>query len=224
MPATQKINPEMTSPVSHEPRWRRRKDDRPREIMDAALELFLENGFAATRLEDIAAKANVTKGTLFIYFTNKEDLFKSLIREGMNQMDAFKAASELNIRVSAAETIRFMTNNWWKFLAHSDFGKLPKLIVSEAANFPDITQMYMDEVVIPGRALVTEVFRQGVDSGEFRQVDPAIAARTFLAPLFMLLVWRYSGARFEKTPIDEIEYVNTHIQITLQGLLASPRN
>lgn len=223
MSTTPKTNPETTPATSHEPRWRRRKDDRPREIMDAALELFLENGFAATRLEDIATKANVTKGTLFIYFTNKEDLFKSLIREGMNQMDSFKAASELNIRVSAAETVRFMTNNWWKFLAHSDFGKLPKLIVSEAANFPDITQMYMDEVVIPGRALVTEVFRQGIESGEFRQVDPAIAARTFLGPLFMLLVWRYSGARFEKSPIDELEYVNTHIQITLQGLLANPK-
>ncbi|OIQ78707.1 fatty acid metabolism regulator protein [mine drainage metagenome] len=190
--------------------------------MDAALTIFLENGFSATRLEDIATKANVTKGTLFIYFTNKEDLFKSLIRDGMSQMTSFKEASQLNIHVSAQETLLFMTNNWWKFLANSDFGKLPKLIVSEAANFPDITKMYLEEVVEPGRALVTEVIRQGIASGEFRKVDPEQAARAFLAPLFMLLVWRYSVEPFEKHPMDELEYVNTCIKILIQGLLAHP--
>lgn len=190
--------------------------------MDAALELFLENGFSATRLEDIAAKANVTKGTLFIYFENKEDLFKSLIREGMGQMETFKEASQLNIRVSAQGTLLFMINNWWKFLANTDFGKLPKLIVAEAANFPDVTRLYMDEVVIPGRAMITQVIQQGIDAGEFRKVDAEQAARVFLAPLYMLLVWRYSAARFEKTPINELEYINTHISIGIQGLLAKP--
>jgi AcrR family transcriptional regulator len=209
---------ERTEPA-HEPRWRRRKDDRPKEIMDAALELFLEKGFAATRLEDIAAKANVTKGTLFIYFTNKEDLFKSLIREGMNQMSGFMQASQLEIRVSAQETILFMTNNWWKFLANSDFGKLPKLIVSEAANFPDITEQYLEEVVIPGRTMLTEVIRQGITDGEFKQIDPEQAARAFLAPLFMLLIWRYSVAPFEKTPFNDLEYIQTHLKIALQGLV-----
>lgn len=213
--------PEKTTPA-HEPRWRRRKDDRPREIMDAALELFLENGFAATRLEDIAAKANVTKGTLFIYFENKEDLFKSLIREGMRQMETFKEASQLNIRVSAQETLLFMINNWWKFLANTDFGKLPKLIVSEAANFPDVTRLYMDEVIIPGRGLITDVIRQGIEAGEFRKIDPEHAARVFLAPLYMMLVWRYSAGKFETTPMDELEYINTHIKIGIQGLLAKP--
>lgn len=211
-----------TLPASHEPRWRRRKDDRPGEIMDAALTMFLEKGFSATRLEDIAAMANVTKGTLFIYFTNKEDLFKSLIRESMNQMSAFKEASQLNIHVSAQETLLFMANNWWKFLANSDFGKLPKLIVSEAANFPDITLMYLEEVVEPGRALVAEVIRQGIADGEFRKIDPEQAARAFLAPLFMLLVWRHSVAPFEKYPMDELEYVNTNVKILIHGLLAHP--
>lgn len=215
-------NPAEVPAESHEPRWRRRKDDRPREIMDAALAVFLENGFSATRLEDIAAKANVTKGTLFIYFTNKEDLFKSLIVDGMSQMAAFKEASQLNIRVSAQETLLFIANNWWKFLANSDFGKLPKLIIADAANFPDITAMYLEQVVMPGRAMMADVIRQGIASGEFRQVDPEQAARVLLAPLFMLLVWRYSVAPFEKHPIDELEYINTHIKITMQGLLERP--
>ena len=205
---------------SREPRWRRRKDDRPKEIMDAALALFLENGFSATRLEAIAARANVTKGTLFIYFTNKDDLFQSLIREGMSQMDSFREASRLNVRVSAQETLLFITNNWWKFLTDSDFGKLPKLIISEAANFPDITTLYLEQVVIPTRAMIAEVISQGIASGEFIQVDPKLAARVFLAPLFMLLTWRYSVAPFEKEAIDDLEYINTHLKITIQGLLA----
>jgi len=206
----------------HEPRWRRRKDDRPREIMDAALEMFLERGFAATRLEDIATKASVTKGTLFIYFENKEDLYKSLVRENMKELKAFQEENKFDIHISSQETLLFLTNNWWKSVANSDYGKLPKLIVSEAANFPDITKEYLEEVSRPGRAGIAEIVRRGVESGEFRKVDPALAARVIMAPLFMLLIWRYSVAPFDEDALNEIEYVNTHIKMAIQGLLARP--
>lgn len=192
--------------------------------MDAALALFLEKGYSATRLEDIAAKANVTKGTLFIYFENKEDLFKSIIRESLAQLDSFKQASQPSIRVSAQDTLLFLTNNWCKFLANSDFGKLPKLILTEAANFPEITTLYMEKVIFPGRAMIADVIRQGIESGEFKPIDPEMAARVFLGPLFLLLVWRYSMAPFEQTPQDELEYINTHVSIAMRGLLAHPSN
>ena len=218
----EKRNIEAATTEPHEPRWRRRKDDRPREIMDAALEMFLEKGYSATRLEDIAQKANVTKGTLFIYFENKEDLFKSLVREGISQLAAYSEQSRMDIEVSAQETILFMVNNWWKFLANTIFGKLPKLIVSDAANFPDITQVYVDEVILPGRRMIAEVIQRGIDAGEFQPIDPENAARVITAPLFMMMIWRYSVTKFDKTPLDDIDYINTHINMVLNGLITRP--
>ncbi len=211
-----------TETASHEPRWRRRKDDRPGEIMDAALDVFLEKGYAATRLEDIAQKAKVTKGTLFIYFTNKEDLFRSLVREGIGQLAAFKDQSHTDLRASAHEIILLMVHNWWKFLANSNFGKLPKIIISEATNFPDITKMYMDDVILPGRKMMADVVQKGIDAGEFQSVDAEIAARIILAPLFMLLIWRYSASAFEKKPIHELDYINTHVNLSINGLQVRP--
>jgi AcrR family transcriptional regulator len=218
----EKQSSETATTEPHEPRWRRRKDDRPREIMEAALEMFLEKGYSATRLEDIAQKANVTKGTLFIYFENKEDLFKSLVREGIAQLKEFDEQNRMDIRVSAQESILFMVNNWWKSLANTIFGKLPKLIVSDASNFPDITQLYIDEVMVPGRRMIAEVIQRGIDAGEFQPVNPEYAARLITAPLIMMSIWRHSGAKFESAPLNDVDYLNTHINVTLNGLVTRP--
>ena len=208
--------------ATREPRWRRRKDDRPKEIMDAALELFLQKGYAATRLEDIAQKASVTKGTLFIYFANKEDLFNSLILEGIAQMHSFSEISRLDFRASASESILLVVHNWWKFLANNLYGKLPKLIITESENFPEIGQKYVNEVILPVRQMVTDIIKQGILTGDFQPVNAEMAARIILAPLYMLLIWRHSAGPYDKVPTDEIEYLNTTINLALNGLKVVP--
>ncbi len=208
--------------AEHEPRWRRRKDDRPREILNAALAVFLEKGFAATRLEDIAEKAKVTKGTLFIYFENKEELFRSLIRDAIAQSQKISEITHVEIQATAQDTIILFANNWWKYMANSDLGKIPKMIISEANNFPDLAKEYFDNCLLPGRQILVDAIRHGVKNGEFKDIDPEAAARIFLAPYMMSQIWRYSMGPIDSAPMDHLNYINTHLKMTMNGLLKQP--
>src|SRR5437868_15475989 len=95
------------------PRWERRKEARPQELLAAALDLFVERGYAATRLDDVAAQAGVSKGTLYLYFTNKEELFKAVVRE--NVLPVLDAAQEIidNFEGGSADLFREIMMGWW---------------------------------------------------------------------------------------------------------------
>ncbi len=127
----------------------RRKEARPGELLEAALALFVEKGYAATRVEEVAARAGVSKGTLFLYFPSKEELFKAVVREnaGRHLQDAFREVEAYT--GSSAELLHEFIRRWWTQYGGTPAAGLTKLIMSEAANFPDLAQYYQDEVVQP---------------------------------------------------------------------------
>lgn len=199
-------------------RWTRRKLARPNEILDAAVAVFAEKGFAAARMEDIARKAGVTKGTIYLYFQGKEDVFKTLVRESIVPTIAANSASARQFKGASGELIRMVLTAISNFLLTSDRIVLPKIILAEAGNFPELARFYREEVVERGLALLTGIVERGIARGEFRKLPSDHVARLCMSPILFIVLWRTSFARFDSTPFDNPAFVQTHIDVLLKGL------
>ena len=200
-------------------RWRRRKDSRPGEILEAALDCFAERGFAATRLEDVAARAGVTKGTAYLYFKNKEELFKAVVSGYLvPAIEQFEAAARAPGPVS--ELLRVDRGLFFEKVYNTRFSALPKLVISEASNFPELARFYLDEVIDRGRRLLTALVRRGIASGEFREVDVEHTVYCMIAPLVFSVLWKHSLGPFDAKPLDAAALVRCHVELLLRGLAA----
>ena len=196
---------------------RRRKDERPSELVAAALDLFVERGFAATRLDDVAARAGVSKGTLYLYFESKEALFKAVIEETIVPLLASAEDVIANDQGTSIDLLRRLLNGWWEQIGATRLAGVPKLIIAEARNFPAVAQYYHDAVIVRGRALLRTLLQRGIERGEFRPLDLETAIDVIYAPLMMLVVWR-SSLCFCAKETDPATYLKTHFDLLVQGL------
>jgi AcrR family transcriptional regulator len=202
------------------PRWQRRKDARPSEILAAAMQTFVEHGYAATKLEDVAKRAGITKGTLYIYFESKEALFKAVVRENVAPILATAEQLAGDRSVDPEQLLQRLVTDWWEAMGPSGLGGLPKLVMSEAANFPELAQFWYDEVVKRGRQIFAQVLRRGVEQGAFRAVDIDLAVRMILAPVLMAAIWKHSFLACEKEAFPVEQYLATSVDIFLRGVAA----
>jgi AcrR family transcriptional regulator len=207
-----------TADKTHEPRWHRRKEARPAEILDAALEQFVARGFAATRLDDIAKRAGCTKGTIFLYFANKEELFKALVREyivpRIQLAEQVVEQHEGPVRDLLEKVLRAR----WEGLLNSHLSGLPKLMFSEAGNFPDLVRFYHEEVVSRSQAVIKRILELGIARGEFRDVDVHSVALVTVSPMLMAALWKHSFAPCVPSYEDTQTYFDTSLEILLRGL------
>jgi len=213
------------SSLSPSPSRQRRKEARPQELLRAALELFVAKGFSATRSDEVAARAGVSKGTLYLYFPSKEELFKavvrnniaSLIAEGQRIADAFEGSSE--------ELLRLLMHAWWRRVGDSDAGGIFKIIVAEVRNFPELARFYTDEVILPAYRLVSGALQRGIDSGEFRAVPVREATHTLIAPLLLQALHRHSVGACTTTGLEmnPTRLIDTQIDLMLRGLQSAAR-
>ena len=199
-------------------RWRRRKDARPAELLDAALDVFFEKGFAAARLEDIAARAGVSKGTVYLYFNSKEDVFDALIRAipvaNVEQVRALAGDPTIPADELLGRVLRFIGT----LIRDPRMIKFPRLIVGEAANFPKLAETYKREVISRGAAILTRIIERGIEDGRLRKVDPQHAAYAAIAPLLFTAIWRTTFEQFDVTPLDADAFIEQHIETFLRGL------
>lgn len=201
----------------------RRKQARPGELTAAALQMFVEKGFAATRLDDVAARAGVSKGTLYLYFDSKEALFKAVIQEGL--VPTLDNADGLVDRFdgNSADLMKALLKLWWESVGATPLGGIPKLLYSEARNFPEAADFYHREVIQRGNRLVRRVLERGIARGEFRAIDLDVTVELLFAPLLMLMIWRHSLGPCTSAanhPCHHPEkYLNAHIDLALNGLL-----
>jgi len=181
--------------VPDEPaRHARRKVARPGELLAAALDLFVEKGFAATRVDEVARRAGVSKGTLFLYFPSKEELFKAVVRENISGRFA-EWDEEINqFEGSTRDMLHYCLHSWWERIGATKASGIPKLMMSEAHNFPELASFYQREVIQPGTALIERILRRGVARGEFRPMDYKYGVFMVLAPLLFLAMSRHSLA------------------------------
>jgi AcrR family transcriptional regulator len=202
------------------PRWKRRKTARPQEILDAALACFAERGFAATRMEDIAVRAGVTKGTIYLYFENKEAVFKTLARESIGTRLSEVIESIKQFEGTTRDLLRFVITSMNEFVAISDRVVLLKVVLAEAGNFPELAQFWRQEIIDRGLGLFGSIIERGIARGEFRNVDPQHAAMLSIAPTLLSIFWRTTFAQFDAAPFDHQKFITTHLDILLRGLSA----
>lgn len=209
----------MPQPAASTPLRQRRKEARPQELLDAALDLFVEKGFAATRAEEVAARAGASKGTLYLYYPSKEELLKEVIRhnvvnqiaEGIEIVRAFEGPSA----VLLADILRL----WWERCGETRASGILKLMMSEVRNFPEIAQFWVEEVTEPADRMVAEIVQRGIDRGEFRPVKVGDVVHALIAPLLFLVMNKHSlGACVPAAKLDARAVIEAQIDLVLHGL------
>ena len=202
----------------------RRKEARPGELLDAALDLFVEKGFAATRAEEVAARAGVSKGTLFLYFPSKEELFKAVVRENISGRFAEWNDEFEKFDGSSADMVRYCMQVWWERIGATRASGITKLIISEARNFPDITAFYHKEVIEPGEQLIRKILKRGVASGEFNIPDVDYAVYSIVAPMVWLMMMKHSlvPCMPRDHTFDPVRFLQSQVDILIDGLNVRP--
>ena len=195
-----------------EPRFRRRKEDRPQEITEAALAAFAENGYAATKVDEVAKRAGVSKGLLYLYFKTKEDLFKAVIRSfvvpKIDELTAIIDSSEL----SSEEFLRGPFLDFAKTLPGSPISILVRLMISEGPKHPDLLQFYWENVVSRGLAALTVILERGVKNGEFRRSVVNDLPHLFVMPVLFSVIFKFL---FEKQCPDTDSLIEAQIDLLI---------
>ncbi|MBS0292569.1 MAG: TetR/AcrR family transcriptional regulator [Proteobacteria bacterium] len=202
----------------------RRKEARPGELLDAALDLFVEKGFATTRVEEVAARAGVSKGTLFLYFPSKEDLLKAVVRKNIAGRFAEWEQELESYAGTSSELVRYCFQSWWERVGSTKAAGLGRLLLLEANNFPEIAAFYRHEVVEPGHRLIRRILQRGMDRGELRPLDLDYAVYLVLAPLMFLSFVQPSPSLCILSPerFSPQAYIRLQADNVLQGLCVRP--
>ena len=203
-------------------RWTRRKEARPQELVAAALSLFVARGYAATRLEDVASAAGVSKGTVYLYFANKEELFKAVVQEnlvpalaeGEALIDSFDGTSEA--------LLHEILMGWWELIGESPASGLTKLLMAESGNFPDLAQYYNEEVIERCDRLFARILARGVARGEFRDTDVDLSTLALTAPMLFLMMWKHSFGPCASKVLEPKAFITHVVALMLHGLLRNP--
>ena len=207
---------------------RRRKEARPAELLEAALTLFVEKGFAATRSEEVAKAAGVSKGTLYLYFPSKEELLKAVIQHflGTEIETGIQEAAAADGPIAQAMEQLLVT--WWTRIYEGPASGVFKLVITEVRNFPEIGEFWVERVVAPGHEIVSGLLRRGVERGEFAVDDIDSAVHSILMPMILMCMHKHSFAACgigKEMDIDPVVFMHAHLRLIFAGLQAhSPRS
>lgn len=202
-----------------QPKWRRRKEARPGEIVEAALEVFAEKGFAAARLEDIAARAGVSKGALYLYFETKQDLFAAVVRQAVAPNIAAVEAMAAGLDAPFADIARLIFARVAQVMKETKISAVAKMVIAESRNFPDLARIWHDDVVSRALGFLCGLIVRAQEKGEVRPGDPRIHALSLVGPLVMGVLWREVMVPVGAQPFDLPEIGRQHADTALQGLL-----
>jgi AcrR family transcriptional regulator len=208
-------------PAAEHTARQRRKEARPQELLDAALALFAEKGFSATRAEEVAQRAGVSKGTLYLYYPSKEELFKAVVRNNLSSLIAEGQEVAANYEGSSADLLIKLLNVWWERVGCTPAASIHKIMLAEVRNFPELAQFYSDEVIEPADRLFSGCVQRGIEAGEFRDMPLHEVAHALIAPLIFMAIHRES---FGACPVygahamDPRALLDTHLDLMLRGL------
>jgi AcrR family transcriptional regulator len=204
------------------PRWQRRAEDRPREICAAALEVFAEKGFAAAKLDEIARRAGVSKGTLYLYFQDKEQMFRAVVRDAVvPNMEAMTAAIR-NVDAPFAQVIRAMLSGFASTAQRLPIGRVAKMVIGESTNFPELARVWHDEVASKALGAIATFVEKAQQRGEARPGDPRLFAVSIMGPLITGVLWQATLLPAGGAPMDLEALAKQHADAVLDGLLMEP--
>ena len=202
-------------------RWRRRKEARPSEILAAALAVFSERGFSATRLDDVAARAGVSKGTLYLYFDGKEALLKAVVREALLPNLARIEARVADYEGSSRKLLDEILATIGGVFGRTRAGAIPKIIIAESGNFPELVRFYLDEVIRRAFALLSLVLARGVANGEFRSIDIANTVRIFASSMLFLALWKNAIEIHAGETLDIEAFLGNMVEVAVHGIAST---
>ena len=200
----------------------RRKDARPQELLEAALALFVEKGFTATRAEEVVQRAGVSKGTLYLYYPSKEELLKAVIAQFISERIQQTAVQVEQYQGPLAPVLTDTLVRWWQEMVESPASGTFKLMIGEARNFPEIADFYVREVIEPGHQLVARILARGIAAGEFRPVDVECAVHSLLLPMIMVCIHKHAFGACTTSVIDAPKFIAEHVKLVVSGLLQVP--
>ena len=219
----------MRTPEPRPSQRQRRKDARPQELLEAALTLFVEKGFAATRAEEVAQRAGVSKGTLYLYYPSKEELFKAVVRQNLGALIAEGREAAAQYEGSTSDLLVRMMMTWWERVGSTRAAGIHKIILAEVRNFPELAQFYADEIIVPADQLFCSAVQRGITRGEFRDTPLHETAHALMAPMIFLALHQHSVGACPvqgTAAMDPQRMLKTHLELVLRGLEArgdSPR-
>ncbi len=204
---------------SPSPRWRRQKETRPADIVRAALDVFSEKGFAGARMEEIAARAGVSKGAPYLYFPTKEDLFAAVVR------DVVQPNIDPMLQMAAAHNgaleplFRAITEHLGHTVETTPLGRVVKLVISESQTFPEIARIWHDNVLDKALGTVAALIERAQQRGEVRPGDPRNHALTIVSPLLVGVIFQETFVPVGAKPFDLSALIKQHLDTVLPGLL-----
>ncbi len=212
------------NPISPTSQRQRRKEARPQELLEAALTLFVEKGFAATRSEEVARAAGVSKGTLYLYYPSKEELFKAVVRTNLSALIAEGEELVDRHEGGTSDLLIELIATWWQRLGNTPAAGIHKVVLAEVRNFPELAQFYTDEVIVPAARLFSRTVQRGIDRGEFRALPVHEVAHALMAPMIFQALHRHS---FGACPVHGVELdpeamLRTQLELLLRGLEVRP--
>jgi AcrR family transcriptional regulator len=218
--ARQKVEQQDETPCS--PRWKRRPESRPDELLDAAIEVFGEQGFAKTRLEEVGRRAGVTKGTVYLYFDSKEALFRAMVRDRIGRNVEFAEQFVREFQGTARELLVAFIRRYWGVMMQPETARLARVVHAELGNFPELARFYMQEVVLRTRKLIMQIIDRGVASGEFRQVEPVFTARALQILCVHMAQFQHWFRQYDDRPMPDEAVVNHLVDLYIRGLAPAP--
>jgi AcrR family transcriptional regulator len=198
-----------------EPRYQRRKEERPHEITEAAFATFIEKGYAGTRVEEVAKRAGISKGLLYLYFKTKEELFKSVVKSFVvPKLDALVVNIEQG-DLTAEEFLRGPFLEFARTIPGSRIGMIIRLLVAEGPKHPDLLQFYWDNVVSRGITAIEALVEKGIQAGEFQRTPVTKQPLLFIMPVVFSVIFRLL---FAKQGVDTDKLINTQIELLIEQM------
>ncbi|HEY2358075.1 MAG TPA: TetR/AcrR family transcriptional regulator [Phenylobacterium sp.] len=207
-----------------EPKFRRRKADRPREIIEAAMAVFAERGFAAARLEEIARHAGVSKGALYLYFETKEEIFRAVVDLAIAPNIEAVRAMVVAHPGPLADLLRLVAERVGTLMETLPVGGVIKMVIAEAGNFPALARVWHDDLVAHILGALTDAIRAAQGRGEVRPGDPRVYALEIIAPMLVGLIWRETFVPVGAAPFDLPAVARQHVETMIEGMKARNPN
>lgn len=202
-----------------EPKWKRQPDARPSQILDAAMDVFAEKGFRAATMDEIAAVAGITKGTIYLYFSSKEDLFVAMARRQLQTVIDLLPDISLNAGDSPEDVTRRVGRQFLRVLMSPEVVKVLPLLIAEFRHIPALQAAYREEVLPHANFELASILSMGMEGGYLRKLDPVIASRCLMG-MFMVFVMTQEvlGAK-DVTPMNIDDIADTVVSIFFHGIL-----
>ncbi len=201
------------------PRWQRRKEERPDDIIAAALKVFAARGFAGATMEAIAAEAGLSKGAVYLYFQTKEDVFRAVVERAVAPNVEALGELAMDSDLPLADRIRLLLPRLGEVLTSAPIGAVAKMVLGESRNFPDLAKVWHDNVVARGIGLLCRLVEKAQETGEVRPGDPRIHAFSIMGPMMIGTLWRETFTPVGGAEIDLVAVATQHAETVLEGLV-----